>query len=424
MNQYTYLNRVKVEVGKLKLGMYVGALDKPWEESPFLFQGFTIEDKQQLATIRRECRHVYVDFKDHHEYEIFLMAPELTEDNALEKNGDIEFTLELPKALKIYKETAKANKLLMRKVQQGQVVDFATVEHQVSECIESLQRNDRALLILLSIQSKIHYAAEHPVRVSILSLAFGLNLGMSREQLQLLGASAMLHDIGKLSVPEKTLNKMERLDKAEINQLRKHPLESYRILNQVEGISEAIKEVALSHHERQDGKGYPRHIPKDRVSRYAKIVSIIDAYDAIISERPYKKCQSPSQALKLLNKYKDSKFDGELVVAFIKWLGVMPVGALVEMASGEIGVVLKNRQDKKLKPQVMLVTDEKKKTAFERIVDLAKLDNQKDARSYQVKSVLPNHSFGINIEHYLNKQVFDVPAWMKNGEKVQFLHQP
>ena len=421
MNQYSYLNRVKVSVQQLKVGMYVGKLDKPWEDSPFLFQGFTIEDKQTLASLKRECKHVFVDFKDHQQYETHLMEGEVESREEQDDPSDIAFAEELPNALKVFKDGSKENKLLIRKIQRGDQLDLSRIETFVSQCLESLDRNERALVILSNIKNKIFYSAEHPLRVAIIALAFGKYLKMSEQQLQVLGASAMLHDVGKLSIPEKILNKPGKLSKDEANLLRKHPIESYKLLEQVEGISAIVKEVALSHHERADGKGYPRHIPKDRVSRFAKIVSIIDAYDAITSDRPYKEGRSPSHAFKILNNFKGTKFDSELVSDFIDWIGVMPVGALVEMSTGEVGVVLKNREDKKLKPKVLLVTDERKKHGFQKIVDLAHMDIHASGKPYQVKSVLPNHSFGINIEHYLDQQTFDVPEWLVPKDTVTSL---
>jgi len=411
MSEYTYLNRVKVDVTRLKLGMYVGELDKPWEQSSFMFQGFKIEDKATLNQLKRECEFVYIDFRDKQAYDIFLLEAQI-ENKADNEQADTDFAEELPRAMQVFKDASKANKMLIRKVQQGEKVNFSAVEKSVDAFIESLDRNERALVILCGIRHKIFYSEEHPVRVSILALAFGKYLGMNDDQLKVMGASSMLHDIGKVAIPEKVLNKSGKLTKEEAALLKQHPITSYKLLNQVEGISEVIKEVALSHHEREDGRGYPRHIPKDRVSRYAKIVSIIDAYDAITSERPYKAGQSPSQAFKILNNYKNKKFDGELVSEFVKWMGVMPVGSLVEMATGEIGLVLKNRQDKKLKPTVMLVTDEQKKSGFQKVVDLSKLTTHANGKPYQIKSVLPIHSFGINIEHYLNQRVDDIPGWL------------
>ncbi|TQV71473.1 HD-GYP domain-containing protein [Aliikangiella marina] len=413
MSKYSYLNRVRVEVEQLKVGMYVGELDKPWEQSPFLFQGFTIEDELTLSKLRKECSHVFVDFKDEHEYENHLLETE----QSAESDFAIDSSLseELPKALKVIRESARELKLLMRKIQRGDNIQLSEIEILVENCLESLHRNNRALVILCNIKHKIFYAAEHPLRVAIFAMAFAKHLKMSEQQLAVMGASAMLHDVGKFAIPERVLNKTEALTKQEKLMLKRHPIQSYKMLDQVVGVTEAVKEVALSHHERVDGKGYPRNIPNERVSRFAKIVSIIDTYDAVTSDRPHKEGKSPSYAFKILNNYKGSKFDEFLVSEFIKWMGVMPVGSLVEMATGEVGIVLKNSKRQKLRPKVLLVTDERKKLGFEKVVDLSQMDLHASGRVYQVKSVLPNASFGINIEHYLDSQSFDSPKWLNPG---------
>ena len=413
MSKYSYLNRVRVEVEQLKIGMYVGELDKPWEESSFLFQGFNIEDDETISKLRNECSHVFVDFKDEQEYENHLLE--------IEKSAESDFAIdaslseELPKALKVIKDSARELKLLMRKIQRGDTIQLSEIDAIVEACLESLDRNNRALVILCNIKHKIFYSAEHPLRVAIFAMAFAKNLKMSEEQLQVMGSSAMLHDIGKFAIPERVLNKTDELTKQEKLMLRRHPIQSYKMLDQVDGVTEAIKEVALSHHERVDGKGYPRNIPQERVSRFAKIVSIIDAYDAITSDRPHKEGKSPSYAFKILNNYKGVKFDEYLVSEFVKWMGVMPVGSLVEMATGEVGIVLKNCLQQKLRPKVLLVTDERKKQGFQKIVDLSQMDLHASGQEYRVKSVLPNSSFGINIEHYLDSQTFDAPKWLGPG---------
>lgn len=410
MSKYSYLNRVRVEVEQLRKGMYVGELDIPWEKSSFLFQGFNIEDDETISKLRNECSHVFVDFKDEQEYENHLLEIEKSAESGF--SVDASLSDEFPKALKVVKNAARELKLLMRKIQRGDDIQLSEVQSIVSSCLESLERNNRALVILCNIKHKIFYSAEHPLRVAIFAMAFAKNLKMSEEQLIVMGTSAMLHDVGKFAIPERVLNKTEELTKQEKLMLKRHPIQSYKMLDQVIGVTEAIKEVALSHHERADGKGYPRNIPQERVSRFAKIVSIIDAYDAITSDRPHKEGKSPSYAFKILNNYKGSKFDELLVSEFVKWMGVMPVGSLVEMATGEIGIVLKNCIQQKLRPKVLLVTDERKKQGFQKVVDLSQMDLHASGKEYRVKSVLPNDSFGINIEHYLDSQSYDTPKWL------------
>ncbi len=417
MNEYTYLKRVKMGVEKLKIGMYVGKLDKDWKDSPFLFQGFPIEDQQQLELLREECREVTVDFKTQEEYKNYLMgAGDVVELEGEVQHADMQLLEELPQALKSFDESAKTLKILMRQVMQGNPIDLQRVEKSVAECINSLERYPEALLLAINNKNGIHYTAEHSMRVSVIAIAFGLELGMSQEQVRVLGLSAMLHDIGKAMIPHKIINKVGKLDKDETQIIKSHPKESFRLLSKIEGLSEVVKEVALSHHEREDGKGYPRHIPKDRVSRYAKLVSIIDAYDAIVSDRPYNKAREPSHAFRILNHGKGKKFDPDLVEHFVEWLGIYPVGSLVEMVTGELAIVLKKHSKKSMSPRVMIVTDENKKTGYEKVIDLSLMEMHSNGKPYKIKSILVSNAHGINIRRYLGHEKFNVPRWCENVE--------
>jgi len=403
-----------MRVEDLKLGMHVGKLDKKWADSSFLFQGFPIEDKKQLEQLRRECRYVYVDFKTQEEYDVFLLNTAKQQDEAGEIIPDIQLLDELPAAIKIFDEISKASKLIMRQAMLNSEIDLNLVEKCVADGIKSLERYPEALLLTVNVKNKIHYTSEHSVRVSIISMAFALEIGMSYEQIFTLGVSAMLHDIGKGAIPHKILNKAGKLDKAEALIVKEHPKESFRILSKMKNISVHIKEVALSHHEREDGRGYPRNIPKDRVSRFAKLVSIVDVYDAIISDRPYSEGRPSSHALKILDSGSGSKFAPNLITPFIKWIGIYPVGTLVELKTGEVAIVLKNNLKKQLSPRVMIVTDENKKPGHQKVIDLSTMVIHSSGRPYKIGMSLKNRAFGINIRKYLDRENFDVPEWCKS----------
>lgn len=415
--EYTYLKRVKMRVEELKLGMFVGKLDKKWADSPFLFQGFPIESKKQLAQLHKECNYVYVDFKTQEEYDIFLLNA-TKEEQVKEEAPDVQLIDELPTAVKLFDEISKISKLIMRRAMQNSDIDLTDLGKTVASCIASLERYPDALLLAINAKNKIHYTSEHSARVSILSMAFGFEIGMSKDQISILGISAMLHDIGKGLIPHKILNKPGKLDKSEALVVKNHPKESFRILSKIENISDYIKEVALSHHEREDGRGYPRNIPKDRVSRFAKIVSIIDAYDAIISDRPYCEGRPASHALKILEEGSGTKFDPRLIKAFLNWVGIYPVGTLVELKTGEVAFVIRQNARKSLSPRIMIVTDENKKTGHQKVVDIAAMVIHSNGRPYKIGSAIKNGAFGINIRKYLDKENFDVPEWCRSQASV------
>ncbi|MCW9018169.1 MAG: HD domain-containing protein, partial [Kangiellaceae bacterium] len=265
-----------------------------------------------------------------------------------------------------------------------------------------------------------NYTTEHQLRVSILCIGFGLFLGMSQEQIRTLGLAALLYDIGKARMPSIVLNKPTKINRQEALLLKNHPEESFRILSKVDNLSEVVKEVALSHHERVDGKGYPRHIHKDRVSRSAKIVSIIDAYDAITSDRSYSKARTTSHAVGVLIKNAGMKFDEFLVEQFVKWLTPTPIGSLVEMYSGEIAIVLGCDSGKPEQPKLLYVTDKLGNAGTQRIVDLAIEIDHQNADQYRIREVLVDGDRGIFVKKYLDKDAVGVSIWNKNAKSSPF----
>lgn len=414
---YTYLKRVKMKANKLKIGMYVAMLDKDWKDSPFIFQGFPIDNQQQLDLLAKECREVYVDFKTEEDYEVHLReAGEFVEEKEVEIPDEVKLAEELPEAYKCLDRATKSFKELMRNVMQGKKIDLTEVELSVIDSINSVKRYPDALLLAINDKHGLHYTAEHCVRVSVLAIAFGLAIGMSPEQVRVLGLSGMLYDIGKSRMPHKIINKNGKLTKDEALVIKNHPTRSFRLLSDVEGLSKIVKEVALSHHEREDGNGYPRHIPKERVSRFSKIISIIDVYDAITSDRAYDKAHDPAFAFNILKKEKGKKFDGYLVDRFVEWMRTYPVGSLVEMVTGEMAIVLNKPLDVNQLPKIMIVTDENKNTGYEKVIDLSATVMHACGKPYKIKKTSMGNTHGINTRRYLDNEKYDTPRWCKNAD--------
>ena len=162
-------------------------------------------------------------------------------------------------------------------------------------------------------------------------------------------------------------------------------------------------DVAFSHHERLDGRGYPRGLDAPRIAHFAKIVAVVDAYDAINSDRPYSKGKSSLEALRILFDASGSHFDEELVKVFVRRIGIYPPGEIVEMSNGEVGIIIACSPLSKLKPKVLLVLNEGKQPGPERVVDLQETPLDRSGRSYRIKEVYPTGAFGIDIEAYRRK---------------------
>ncbi|WP_196137459.1 HD-GYP domain-containing protein [Aliikangiella sp. G2MR2-5] len=404
-SEYTYLKRVKVNTANLELGMYVSELDKKWSDSPFLFQGFPLSTEDDILEVQKECRWVYVDFKSREAYHAYLKSkanPDFSgSQEEVKSRLNNELSFELPRANSYYKSSRKLVKDVMQSVLNDEDFDLNSVKVAVEDCIESILSNQDALLLLSNIKNADEYTAEHCLRVAIMAIAFGRYVGFEEEDLKCLGIGALLHDVGKMKVPDKILNKPGKLTPAEFNIMKDHAIEGFKILKRKPALSEIAIDIAHSHHERLNGEGYPRKIQSHQISKYTRLVTIVDTYDAVTSERIYSSAKSPSTAFGILRDNAGKHFDKELVEKFIEWMGIYPVGSLVELKTGEVGIVLKVYQAQKLKPRILLVTDEKKESGYEKVVDLSHMAVHSSGSLYQVKSVLPNGAYGINLENFI-----------------------
>ena len=441
MSEISYLKRVEVRVQDLKVGMYVGALDKPWESSSFLFQGFPIESERQIEQLKRECRKVYVDIKTKEELALhnLQVGCELEISDSSRNSVDRKalsskafkpssqssnnLTDELPSALAAFKSTQERLLKIHNQALANQVIDVEPLRHTVDDMIVSLKNRPEALLLLLNVKHKESYTTEHQLRVSILALGFGIFLGMSNEQLKTLGLAGLLYDIGKARMPSLVLNKPAKITREDALILQHHPEESYRILSKVPSLSEVVKEVALSHHERIDGKGYPRHIHKDRVSRYAKVISIIDCYDAIISNRAYSKAKTATDAMKVLQDNSGDKFDRFLVEKFVEWLTPYPVGSIVELKSGEVAIVLNVSHQSPSKPKLLIVSDKVHHTNKQTILDLSQDPTHSKGTKYEVWNLIVDGTYGIELKSFLDKDSLGVSIWNKSAKKDSPFHE-
>jgi HD-GYP domain-containing protein (c-di-GMP phosphodiesterase class II) len=199
------------------------------------------------------------------------------------------------------------------------------------------------------------------VSVCALQVSFCRALGMDAETLHLAGIGGLLHDIGKVRVPSEVLNKPGRLTEEEFAVMKCHVVESKNILDQTDGISQTSIQVAYQHHERHDGSGYPEGLKGEAISKMGKMAAICDVYDAITSDRCYHKGLVPHEALRRIFEWSKFHFDPELVQQFLRTIGIYPVGTLVMLESGRIGVVLEQSDGSLLQPTVKVFYDSKRR---------------------------------------------------------------
>lgn len=401
--QYSYLKKIQVRTNFLKIGMYVSELDKPWTESRFLFQGFPINSEEDLLALQEECDWVYVDFPSDKQYQTYLETVSAEPQSKPQHSAELSaLQEELPRAQTNYRSSTKLVKNVMQNIIRDEDFELEPVKKAVEECVDSILHNPDALMLLSNIKNADEYTAEHCMRVAIMAIAFSKFLGLGEEELQAIGIGAMLHDVGKVKIPDEILNKPGKLTPAEYRIMQDHAVEGFKILKEKKLLSAGVIDIAHSHHERLDGNGYPRRLLAHQISRYAKIVSIVDTFDAITSERVYSPALSPSYAFKVILDNSETQFDAKFAKKFVEWMGIYPVGSIVEMHTGELGIVTRVHQEQKLKPRVLLVTDENKSSGYQHIIDLANMATHSSGVPYQIKTIHPNGAFGIDLKTFVD----------------------
>jgi putative nucleotidyltransferase with HDIG domain len=409
--------------------MYVAELDRPWRETPFLFQGFEIRTKDDLAELQRHCQHVFVELRDdiHLKPKSFApLAPPVTAATspapavsapAFVANYTVlqrfqpgqrlaprfadRITVEqaLPRARELVAEMHAFVPTLMEDARMGHSLDVPKARVLVASLVDSIIDNPDALLWLNELKRKDAYTLEHSMRVCVLALAFGRHLDFPPEELKVLGLGALMHDIGKMKVPNAILNKPGRLSEQEFEVMKSHVPHGVAILENTNKIPQAAIEVARSHHERFNGRGYTGGLKGETIGLFGAIGAIVDCYDAVTSDRVYHHGMAAHEALGKMYAWRESDFHPGLVEQFIQCMGVFPIGSIVELSTGAVGVVVAQHRTRRLRPRVALVLNSDKQPLGQpKVVDL--LDSE-DTRTVEIRHCLAPGSFGINPTQYL-----------------------
>lgn len=279
----------------------------------------------------------------------------------------------------------------------GVALDAGKLQEGVDAMLDSLGRNPGAMSWVLEMQRKGDYIYRHGIACSIWAATFGRHLGLDRNELRELSLGALLSDVGKVRLPTELLLKAGPLEPDEIRHLRAHVDESRRIVAESAGLSDAIARMVAEHHERHDGSGYPRALRGPQIVLAARIVGLVDSYDAMTSDRGYASRRSPHQAMMELYRVRDRLFEGALVEQFIRVCGVFPTGTLVELSDGTVGVVMAVNALRRLRPVVMLLLDAAKQPLAEfAVVDLARVETDARGEPLTVRAGLPLGSYGLD----------------------------
>ncbi|MDB6060730.1 MAG: metal-dependent phosphohydrolase [Verrucomicrobiaceae bacterium] len=394
---------MQIAVAGLKVGMYVSELDRPWLETPFILQGFHIRSLADIEEIAKYCQSVYIELGEDTWQPAEERAVKETLSQRINKyNTTTPRAKEMITAQSTHQNARALTRSFMDEVRLGRGIDIKEVKATVSECVRSILRNPDAMLWMAKLRSKDEYTSEHSLNVGLLAIAFGRHLGASEEDLNKLGVAGMLHDIGKMQTPLEILLKETRLNEDEFQIMQKHAQQGRDILLAHRNIYHGAIDVAYSHHENLDGSGYPRKIKAGNITDFTRIITLCDVYDAITSDRIYKKGASSLNALRIIHDEAGKKFDPKLGQQFIDCIGLYPPGSVVELHSGEVGIVISTNHRHRHLPKVMLLRDSAKQPMPERILNLEKTAAA-GAAEQLIKNVLPNGAHGVRVETYVEK---------------------
>lgn len=398
---------VRISIQGLALGMFVSRLDKPWIDTPFPMEGLLVGTDADIGKLQGACSHVWVDpqrgTSPDPRYFAFEAPAARDGGDELARLRSTRWTIQTDLATEMRQaEAAHASieaslEEVMRDLQEGRRLDIEKLKDGVEAMIDSILRNPAALIWLREMKQRDGYAYQHALGCAIWAASFGRHLGLERAELQVLALAGLLCDVGKARLPQALLTRTGPLAVIDLVQLRDHVRIGLEILAQNPDLPQDVTEIVATHHERHDGSGYPKGLAGHDIPVFGRILGIVDSYDAMTSIRAYAVCRSPHDAVNELYRLRDKLYQTELVEQFIQSCGIYPIGTLVELSNGQVGVITEIHSLKRLLPRVMLLLSEDKRP-LQRFheVDLSKLDQDDPKARLTIKAGLPNGAFGLD----------------------------
>ncbi len=376
----------KIKVKDLKLGMYLQEICGSWMDHPFWKKSFELTEAQDLKTLA-ECgiSEAWIDTDKGLDTESEI--DNLSQDEANEKINislqqaalssikpvtRVSMQEEIEIARKVHSKAATAVTSMFQEARMGKALQLEGIDTLVDDITQSISRNPEAFLSLARLKTKDNYTYLHSVAVCALMIALGKQMNLDPALIKDLGMAGLLHDVGKMMVPDEVLNKPGRLTDSEFTIVKNHPLRGWEILKASEGVSAIALDVCLHHHERVDGTGYPDKISGDDLSLFARMGSVCDVYDAITSERCYKAGWAPAESIRKMAEWQEGQFDSTIFQAFVKTIGIYPSGTLVKLKSTRLAVVIEQSDKNLLTPIVKVFFSTKANSPMQpEIINLA-----------------------------------------------------
>jgi len=358
----------RISVRQLRLGMFLESLCGSWMEHPFWRSRFKLEDPADLARILHSpIQEVWIDTakgldvaqggpsftREQVDTVIDAQLSEISQLAELEcELRPVAFEEEVKRAARICHQSRQAITAMFREVRMGREINQDEARYVVAEVSDSIIRNPSAMISIARLKTSDDYTYMHSVAVCALMIVLARQLDLPPQQVREAGYAGLLHDIGKMAIPAPILNKPGRLTDREFAEVREHPARGLELLKAGGVDDPVVLDVCLHHHEKVDGTGYPHRLRGEDISLFAKMGAVCDVYDAITSDRPYKRGWDPAEAVHKMAEWSAGHFDKTVFQAFVKSIGIYPVGSLVRLTTGRLGVVIDPGRQSLTCPQV------------------------------------------------------------------------
>ncbi|MCE3253099.1 MAG: hypothetical protein K0Q67_2119 [Cellvibrio sp.] len=376
----------RIAVKDIQLGMFICEFCGSWMEHPFWKTKFLLTDEKDLHAIKSSgIKELWIDLalgadfgqsvsgKSVEEVARETEALLLKAHKAVAKDK-ISLEDEIQTAASLCAKAKEAVIEMFSDARMGKAIEVERARALVEEISSSVLRQPHALISLARLKTADEYTYMHSVAVCALMIALARQLNLGEDSLREAGFAGLLHDIGKVGIPAKVLNKPGKLTDGEFAIVKSHPEAGAKILIESYGVNPLVLDVCLHHHEKMDGTGYPHGLKGDAISLFARMGAICDVYDAITSNRPYKRGWAPADSIRKMAEWSKGHFDEAVFQAFVKTVGIYPTGSLVRLGSGRLAVVIEQDETSLLSPRVKVFFSAKTKMPIiQETLELAKL---------------------------------------------------